>query len=187
MKKLTATIFGIMALSSVAVLGQDQMTPARFREIASTPGDNLPLNPKLSAAGPLWTNVSITIALKYENGKTFNEEVAETAKTVGGNYIVTTISSRFYKQPMESIMTYDEKASSYKVWAVFGETITEGHIVYDLQKKIYAMNSAYGDGFTELDVGSYNDKESYDKTLIFKQGVLFCTRESKSAPVIKPK
>ncbi|MDR3458353.1 MAG: hypothetical protein P4N60_12960 [Verrucomicrobiae bacterium] len=183
MKNTLAFVFATIVLSSITVWGQEQMTIARFREIASSPGDTVPLNPKLSVAGPLWTNATIAISLKYENGKNFKEVVAETAKTVGGKYVVTTVQSQFYKQPMDSIMTYDEKASAYKVWAIFGETITEGHIVYDFQKKIYAMNSAYGDGFTELGVGSYTSTESSDQTLIFKNGVLFSTRESKCMPV----
>jgi len=153
----------------------------------STPGDSTPLIPELSAAGPLWTNATVSISLKYESGKTFKEEVAATAKTVEGKYVVTTVRSQFYKQPMDSITTYDEEASAYKVWAIYGETLTEGHIVYDLQKKVFAVNSTYGDGFTELGVGSYFATESSDRTFIFKSGALFCTRESKTRPASNSK
>ena len=163
------------------------MTPSRFREIVSAPGDTIPVNSKLSATGPLWTNATVHIVLKYETGKTFQETVTQTSKTIRGQYIVTTVQSQFYKQPMDAIMTYDEIASAYKVWALYGDTITEGHIVYDFDKKISAMNSAYGDGFTELGVGSYDDTQGSNRTLIFKNGILFCTRESKTTPVIKEK
>jgi len=183
MKNTLAFVFVAIVLSSVTVRGQEQMTVARFREIASTSGDSVPLNPRLTAGGPLWTNATIAISLKYANGTNFNEVVSETAKTIGGRYVVTTIQSQFYKQPTDSILTFDEKASAYKVWAIFGETVNEGHIVYDFQKKIYAMNSAYGNGFTELDVGSYTATESSDQTQIFKNGILFCTRASKCTPV----
>jgi hypothetical protein len=47
---------------------------------------------------------------------------------------------------MDSIMTYDEKASAYKVWSIFGETTTEGQILYYLKRKLCAITSAYGDG-----------------------------------------
>jgi hypothetical protein len=73
------------------------------------------------------------------------------------------------------------------VWALFGDTIIEGRIVYDLHKKIFAMNSAYGDGFTELGVGFYSDPESSSRTLVFKNGALFCTRESTTTPGTKSK
>jgi hypothetical protein len=185
MNKMLALVFALLVPSTTHVWGQEEMTPARFREIASTPGDNVPLNPKLSAMGPVWRNVVVSVILKYEDGKTFKEEISGTSKTIGGKYIVTTVLSRLYKQPMDSILTYDEKASTYKVFAIYGDTVTESRMAYNFSKKIYAENSAYGDGFTELGVGSYTDTENLDRTLIFKNGVLFCTRESKTMPVDK--
>lgn len=185
-KSLLAPL-AILAFLPILSLGQEQMTPARFREIVETTGDSTPLIPQLAAAGPVWTNATVSITLKYEDGKSFEEEVEATAKTIKGKYIVTTVHSKFYKRPMNSIVAYDEKASDYKVWAIFGETVTEGHTVYDFRKKVFAWSSAYGDGFTELGVGSFSDSESSDRTFIFKNGVLFCTRESKTRPTAKAK
>jgi hypothetical protein len=187
MNQTLALVFAMLVLSPLVVWGQEEMTPARFRKIASVPGDHIPLNPKLAATGPWWANVVVSVALEYEDGKTFKEEIAGTSKTVGGKYIVNTVLSKFYKQPMDSILTYDEKTSNYKVFAIYGETITEGRIVYDFSKKIYATSSAYGDGFTEQGVGSYTDAGSSDRTLIFKNGVLFCTRETKTTPANESK
>jgi len=58
-----------------------------------------------------------------------------------------------------------------------------GTIVYDTAKKIFAATSSYGDGFTEIGVGSYSAMESSDRTLVYTNGVLFMTRETKSHPV----
>jgi len=185
MNKTLTIILVIVFLPYTAVWGQEQMTPARFREIVVTPGDNLPLSPKLAIAGPVWTNATVSISLKYPDGKAFEENVTETTKTVGGKYIVTTVRSMFSKQPMDSILTYDEKASAFKVWAILGGTIVEGHIVYDFQKKIYAVNSTYGSGVTELGVGSYTDTESSNRTLIFTNGLFLCERVSTRKPTNK--
>lgn len=179
-------LLALLVLPPCLVVGQERMTPGRFRQIAATSGDSTPLMSKLAAAGPLWTNAVVSVNLKYESGKTFKEEVSGSARTIGGNYIVATVQSKFYEQPIETITTYDEQASAYKFWALFGETVTEGQIVFDLQKKVFAINSAYGDGFTELGVGSYSDTERSERTCIFKNGVLFATRESRSRPATKP-
>ncbi len=185
MNRTLTLILVIVFLAHIAGWGQEQMTPARFREIVVLPGDNLPLNPKLATTGPLWTNTTVSISLKYRDGKTFAENATETTKTVGGKYVVTTVRSTFSKQPMDSILTYDEKASTYKVWALLGETIVEGRIVYDFQKKVYALNSAYGSGVTELGVGSYSDTENSSRTLIFTNGLLLCERISTTKPTNK--
>jgi hypothetical protein len=174
-------------LLSIASPAQERITAARFREIVSTPGDTMPLNAKLAAAGPLWTNATVRISLAFADGRTFREEVAETTKTIAGKYVVTRVASKFYKQPMDSIMAYDDQASDYKVWALFGEAVTEGRIVYDPKKRIFAMDSAYGDGFTELGVGSYSDTESSSRTSVFKNGLLFCTRDATTTPSNKAK
>lgn len=181
-RTLVSTVVSLAIFGSDA-FAQEQMTPVRFREVVSAPGDQIPLNAKLSATGPLWTNVTSNVSFNYKDGKAFQEKMSETSKTVSGKYVVTTVQSQSNKQPMHSIMTYDENARCYKVWSLFGETITEGRIVYDLDKKIYAMDSAYGDGFTELGVGSFSNTEMSSRTFIFKKGVLFCTREVKTTPV----
>lgn len=166
------------------VHGQEIMTPARFREIVAMPGDSVPLGPKLAAI-PLWTNAEATVVMKYANGKVVREEMAPTAKMAGGKYVVFSVESPSYHQTMNSILTYDEKASALKIYGLFGDghgggIVTEGTIVYDYDRKIYAVSSEYGDGFKEITIGSYSDRESADKTEIFKNGVLVMTREVKT-------
>jgi hypothetical protein len=80
---------------------------------------------------------------------------------------------------------YVEKVSAFKNLAVYGNTIVGGTVVLDSEKKTYKTSSAYGDGFTEVGNGSYSDKESSERTLVYKNGALFMTREVKSKPLIK--
>jgi hypothetical protein len=181
------TFFLLLTGLSSRAFSQELMTASRFQKIATTPGDATPLLPKLAAGSPLWTNATVSVTLKYESGKTFKEEVPQTAKTVGGEYIVFTGQSQFYHQTMNSILTYDEKASALRVYGLYGEVVTEGTIVYDTDKKIYAMSSSYGDGFKEIMVGSYSDTESSDRTLVYTNGVLIMTRETKCRPVAASK
>jgi hypothetical protein len=171
-------------LSSIAAFSQEQISAEKFNHIASAPGDNTPLSDKL-AAFPFWTNSEVNVFLKYEDGRTFKEDDAQTAKTVNGKYIVFTTQSQFYNKPMNSIVMYDQKASAIKILAVYGDTVVEGTIVLDSQKKTYKTSSAYGDGFTEVGSGSYSDKESSERTLVYKNGTLFMTREVKSKPFSK--
>jgi len=88
---------------------------------------------------------------------------------------------------MYSITGFDEKASAIRVWGLFGEMVTEGTIVVDREKKVIAMSSAYGEGFTEISVGTYSDNEATEHTLVYKGGVLFMTRDAKNQPVSGPK
>jgi hypothetical protein len=181
---LKTLAIAILVIMPVAVFGQEQMTSARFHEIVSTPGDSTPLNPKLAAAiGVLFTNATVKITVKYPDGKAVKFDVAETAKTVAGKYIVTTVRSQSNnEQTIDSIMTFDDKASVYKGWATYGDKIIGGVSVYDFDKKIVSTFVDYGDGSSELTVGSYTGSESSDRTVILKNGVLFCTRESKTTP-----
>lgn len=180
--KTSVFLLGLLFATGTA-LGQEQMTPARFREIAAAPGDSTPLRPQLAAAGPLWTNAMVSVVLTYQSGKVFKEEMTQTAKTIGGKYIVYTVQSNFYHQPMTSIATYDDEASALKTYGLFGETIAEGTLVYDSPKRIYAESSAYGDGFKETTVGSYSDTEDSAKSLVYQNGILVMTREAKRHPV----
>ncbi|MGB7749173.1 MAG: hypothetical protein WBN75_18020 [Verrucomicrobiia bacterium] len=182
----------LVLLFSIAVgTSQEQLTPDKFREIVATPGDKVPLLPKLAAGSPLWTNATVNVVLKYQTGKVFKEDIKQTAKTIGGKYIVFTGQSQFYHQPMSSILTYDEKASALKVYGLYGDghgsdVVTVSLIVYDYEKKIYAASSTYADGFKEITVGSYSETESSDRTLVYKDGVLFMTRETKTRPAVGP-
>lgn len=121
--------------------------------------------------------------MTYASGKIFSEEMSQTAKTVGGKYIVFAADSKYYQQTMNCILTYDERAAAIKIYGLYGEHVTEGIVIYDALKNIYAITSSYGDGFLEVTVGSYSDTESSDRTLIYKDGVLFVTRNAKGWPV----
>lgn len=180
MKKFAGLI--VVLLSVVVSFGQESMTPERFREIVATPGDKVPLQPKLAGGTPLWTNAMVTAVLKYQSGKTFKEEGAQTSRTIRGKFVVFTGQSQYYHRQMSTILTFDEMASAVKLYGLFGDghggdLVTEATIVYDYDKKIYASSCEYGDGFKELTVGSYSDRESSDRTLVYKNGVLFLTRE----------
>lgn len=138
--------------------------------------------PELAKASPHWTNAAVTIAMKYSNGKVFNEQVAATSRSIKGRYIVTTGESQFYHQKMTSISTFDEKASVYLTWSLFGSVVTEQTTAYDFDKKIYATSASYGDGFTEIDVGSYSDVADTSKVFVYKNRDLFMTREVTVTP-----
>jgi hypothetical protein len=176
-------VFLWLACSLVQAFSQELMTPERFREIVATPGDALPLSTNITVGIPVWTNAMASIVMKYQTGKVFTENIKVTAKTIGGKYVVFAAQSEFYKQPMNSIFTYDEKASALKTYGLYGELVTVATTVCNSGKKIYAENSVYGDGFNEITVGSYSDTESFDRTLVYQNGVLFMTREVSTKPV----
>jgi hypothetical protein len=178
---LLALIVTTFALSSV-VQAQETMTVQKFREIASSPGDNVPLDPKLLAVGPIFTNASITVDVKYADGHTFKETIPGSLKTIKGKYIVTTVKSALYEKPMDSITAYDEKAGCYKYWGLFGDSIAEGLMVYDTDKKIYSTYSSFASGWLEFGVNGYSDTNIWSHTIIQSNNVLFCTRNVNIVP-----
>jgi hypothetical protein len=187
MKKLFyITCLSVMFSTSLAS-GQDALTPAQFREIVSAPGDAVPLVPRLAKV-PFWTNVVASVVMTYPSGKVVKEEMTETAYTVRGKYVVFTAQSKFYHQPMNAILTFDAKTSALKVYGLFGDghggdIVTEGTEVYDYANKTYTITSSYWDGFKETTKGSYTDTEDIAKTLVYKNGTIFMTREVKTWPV----
>ena len=189
MRKAAETVSPLS--TNAASLSQETMTLARFREIVGTPGDAVPLAPQLAAV-PFWTNAVVSNVMTYASGKVFQEEMTQTARTVGGKYVVFTVQSKFYNQPMNSILAYDEKASALKVYGLYGngpggDIVTEGTAVYDFARKTYTITSSYGDGFNETTTGSYTDTEDSAKTVVYKEGVLFMTREVKTRPIVAGK
>ena len=179
----TSLVLLWLSFSIVQAFCQELMTPERFREIVATPGDALPLSTNITVGIPVWTNAMASIVMKYQTGKVFTENIKVTAKTIGGKYVVFIAQSEFYKQPMNSIFTYDEKASALKTYGLYGELVTVATTVGDPRKKICAESSAYGDGFDEITVGSYSDAECSDRTLVYQNDVLFMTREVSTKPV----
>jgi hypothetical protein len=177
--------------TNVVSLNQEIMTPNRFREIVVMPGDFQPLAPQLVLV-PFWTNAIVSNVMTYESGKVFKEDMNMIAKTVGGKYVVFTVNSKFYNQPMSSILAYDGKASTLKVYGLYGDgkgedILTEGVAVYDYAKKTYSITSSYGDGFNEITTGSYTATEDSAKTVVEKNGSLFMTQEVKTYPNVTTK
>ena len=177
--------------TNAASLSRETMTPARFREIVGTPGDAVTLMPQLAAV-PFWTNAVASNVITYASGKVFREELTQTARAVRGEYVVFTVQSKFYNQPMNSILAYDEKASALKVYGLYGngpggDIVTEGMAVYDYARKTYTITSSYGDGFKETTTGSYTDTEDSAKTVVYKDGALLMTREVKTRPIVAGK
>jgi hypothetical protein len=133
-------------------------------------------------AYPRWPHFEADIVLKYEDGRNVTEHFVVTSKTVGGEYIVFTINSEARKQSINSIIGYDRQTATYKTWGEFGKPdgsgniITEGSDTLDPQEKTYTMSSTYGD-FTEIGKGSYTDTEDHSRTLVYRNGVLFLTRD----------
>jgi hypothetical protein len=167
------------------------MTPAQFRGIVGAQGDEVPLAPRLASV-PFWTHAIISNVMTYASGKVFREELTLSARTVGGKYVVFTVQSKFYHQPMNSILAYDEKVSALKVYGLYGnghgdDIVTEGTAVYDYAKKTYTITSSYGEGFKETTTGSYTDTEDFAKTVVSKEGILFMTREVKTRPFVSGK
>jgi hypothetical protein len=160
---------------------QEAMTVEQFTKLVASPGDTRGLRPELASV-PFWPDATCSITLKYQDGKVFNEECYQTAKTVGGKYIVFSTDSHVYKQMMHAIIGYDEKALAIRQWALFGDTLTESTMNFDPQRKINAATATYTGGFMEISVGSYSEKETSDRILVFKDGVLFMTREVKMRP-----
>ncbi len=180
------TISCILFVSFIArvALCQEPMTPELFRKLVSTPGDTNALRSELASL-PFWREAKCSNIMKYQDGTVFKEEGVQTAKTIDGTYIVFSFDSKYYKQTIYGVAGYDEKASAIKEWGLFGDTLTEETMNFDLRRKISSATSTYGDGFLEISVGSSSDKEMTDRALVFKKGVLFMTRETTTWPIAK--
>lgn len=183
---LSAAEPGVPSGTNAGPLSQEAMTPARFREIASAPGDAVPLIAPLAAI-PFWTNAVATNVMTYASGKVFTEVATATAHTVRGRYVVFKFYSHYYQRTMNAILGYDVKASAPKTYGLYGDgqggdVVTEGLVTYDLKHKTYTITSAYGD-FKETTTGSYTDTEDVARTVVNKNGALFMTRTVVTRPV----
>lgn len=172
----------LVLVAALSAWSAEEMTPKRFRELVATPGDTNALRPELALL-PFWRNAKCSVTMKYQDGKVFKEECIQTAKTIGGRYIVFSMDSQYYKQTMYGIAGYDEKASAVRQWGLFGDTLTQATMIFDPVKKLSASTSRYGGGFEEISVGSSSDTEMSDHTLVYKDGVLFMTRDATTRPI----
>ena len=169
----------LISLVTGIVWSQEQMTPERFKKLVATPGDTNALRPELASL-PFWRAARCSVTLKFQDGRVFKEEMAQTAKTIGGNYVVFSMDSQYYKQTMYSILAYDDKALAIKQWGLFGDGVTEETMIFDLDKRISASTSTYAGGFMEIAVGSFSKNEMSGRALAYKNGVLYLTREVKT-------
>jgi hypothetical protein len=179
MKTITCIFLALFVTETA--WSQETMNAERFKRLITSPGDNQALRPELASL-PFWTNAICSVTLKYPDGKVFKEECAQTARTVAGNYVVFATESKYYNQTMYSIAGYDAKASAVRMWGLFGDVVTEGTMIFDREKKISALTANYGEGFMEISVGSASEKELSDHALVYKDGVLFMTRDVRTRP-----
>jgi hypothetical protein len=180
--KIPIAFFLILLVTGDA-WSQEQMTADEFKKLVATPGDSKALRKELASL-PIWRDAKCSVTLKFQDGRVFKEEMARTAKTIDGNYVVFSVDSQFYKQPMHAILGYDDKALAINKWGLFGDTVTEETMMFDLEK-ISASTSTYAGGFMEITLGSFSDKEMSGRALAYKNGVLYLTREVKTWPIIK--
>ena len=159
------------------------MTPKRFKELVATAGDTDALRPELATL-PFWRSAKCSITMRYQDGKVSKEDCTQTAKTIAGKYIVFSMDSQYYKQTMHAIAGFDEKASAVRQWGLFGDTLTEATMIFDPETKVSASTSRYGDGFMEISAGSCSDREMTDHSVVYKDGVLFMTRDAKTRPIV---
>ena len=163
----------VLLLAGIA-RGEDSMTLEKFNTLVATPGDTNALRPELSSF-PLWTAARCTTVIKLPDGQVFTEESVATAKTIGGKYIVCSMGSQFSKEPLQSVIGYDEQASALKSWGIAGSSLAVGTIVLDPQRRITAFSGTHGD-VMQISVGTYSDTNSFSRTLVYKNGVLSLTR-----------
>ena len=175
----------LLGLTSCGSRPSESMTPTRFQQIVNMPADTVPLSAPLSSL-PRWPQFVTSNVMTYAAGRVFQEELKGTTRTVGGKYIVSAVQSRFYQQPLHSIVAYDAQASAIKTYGLSGDgrggsRVTEGLVAFDFAKKTYTMTSTY-EGFQETTTGNYADREDRSKTVVYKDGALFLTREVITRP-----
>jgi WD40 repeat protein len=158
---------------------QEKMTVERFREIVETKGDDKPLSSELANI-PFWKKATARVTYINQDGTTVRDILEQSTKKIEGKYIVSTFHSLFQDKLQYGIYTYDEKASIYKFWGLSDEKLTEGITLFDFEKKIFSMRASYGEGIEDLSVGYFSEKEAVTKTQVYKNGVLYFTREIKS-------
>lgn len=173
--------FSLLLFAVGNIRAAEQMTPAPFREIITLPGDAKALRKELSTL-TIWKNSVCNMTMNFQDGRVFKEECAQTTRTIGGDYIVFSLDSKFYKQTIHSIVGYDSASSTIRCWGLYGDVLTQSTIVLDPEKKTSASTSRY-EGFEEITVCTISDTEMSEYTTALKDGVLFMTRTAKTRPV----
>ena len=179
MKIPLCAFFAFLVINIVSA--QEAMTPERFKQLIAAPGDTNALRPELASL-PFWKTSKCSMTMKWQNGKIFKEDCLQTAKTVEGKFIVFGLDSKFYNQTNYAIAEYDGRASAIRLWGLYGDTLIFSTMVFDRERKISAATSSYAD-FMEISVGSSSTNEMSDHTLVYKDGVLFMTRDFTSRAI----
>jgi hypothetical protein len=180
---LSSMLCCMIGLSSLAS-GQEEMTVARFKQIEAKQGDATPLIQQLARV-PIWKKAVHSISMKYQDGRSFKDECSVTTKTVEGRYIVYTAECQHHGPLVSSILVFDEKAQAYQNWGLIGDTPTHSTIIYDFEKGVLASTVSYQPGFVEISVQTFSNEEASAHTLVYRDGVLFLTRDSKTRPITK--
>jgi hypothetical protein len=156
------------------------MTVKRFRKIVDAPADSVPLSAPLSLT-PVWPHVVISNVMTYASGQVLQEEMKGGSHTVEGKYVVSAMNSQLYNQKFYYVTMYDAEEAVIKNYALTDNgkgrpMISESRVYPDFTNKTYIAKAVYGD-FIESTTGSYTDTNEICKSLIYKNGVLFLTRD----------
>jgi hypothetical protein len=180
MKTILLIYCSVFLLAGVA-WGGDSMTRKKFNTLVATPGDAKALRPEL-ALFPFWKAAKCSTVIKLPDGRVFTEEAVATAKTIGGEYVVCSMDSKFSKEPVRAVIGYDEKASAIKSWGIAGGSLAVGTIVLDPERRITAFSGTHGN-VMQISVGTYSDTEIFSRMWVYKNGVLSLTREVRWWPM----
>jgi hypothetical protein len=175
---LLAILFPLLAASCA----RSNMSPEKFDKLVSTPGDSIPLSGQITNF-PFWPKAETSIVLKYEDGRIVKDHVVSVAKTINGKYIVFTMQSQLYQQPLNSIVSYNAESSTFEIWGNDGDSILKSTVVLNEQNRTYKSSASYGDGYTESGIGSWSDNEQSTRVSFYKNGTLIMTRDGKTAPI----
>ena len=183
--KILSTIV-LLALLARTACSQEEITEKQFAELVAGAGDTKVLRPEIASL-PHFTNANGTVVCIYADGNVIRDKCKQTAKTINGDYIVYRITSDSQKEPAYAVVGYDEKASTVRMWSLYNKALVEGTIIVDAKRKILASSATFGGNLMQLTVQSFSDKEEFERSSIYKDGVLFMTQEVKIWPIASAK
>jgi tetratricopeptide (TPR) repeat protein len=185
-------IFGLVVLfASGPLWAADQsgpMTLEKFREITSSAGDSVPLEPMLAKV-PWWSNtVTSCVATNFatdSNGQCSKLVLHRKARTVKGKYIV--FSEAETNIPGQNALeAYDERSSAYRFYFTSGigplATITEGTTVYDFTNKTYSYTTTFDD-MKVIGNGSYSNAHESETSFTYSDNRLLVIDVQETEPV----
>lgn len=160
----------------------DPMTLEKFREITSSAGDNVPLQPMLAKV-PWWSNaVTSCVATNFATdtgGKVSKLVLHQKARTVKGTYIAYSEA----ETDQNVVETYDERSSAYKFYFISGtKSLAEISTVYDFTNKTYSYTSTF-DGMKVTGNGSYSNTNMAETSLTYSSNRLLVIDVQETEPV----